>query len=49
VLEDVIDGFVSIEAARDHYGVAVKVIDEDAARYEIDEAETGRLRSGASG
>ena len=24
VLEDVIDGFVSIEAARDHYGVAVK-------------------------
>ena len=23
VLEDVIDGFVSIEAARDHYGVAV--------------------------
>ena len=48
VLEDVIDGFVSIEAARDHYGVAVKVIDEDAARYEIDEAETGRLRA-ASG
>ena len=43
-----IDGFVSIEAARDHYGVAVKVIDEDAARYEIDEAETGTLRA-ASG
>ncbi len=40
-----IDGFVSIEAARDLYGVAVTVIDEDAARYEIDEAETGRLRS----
>ncbi len=50
VLEDVIDGFVSIEAARELYGVAVSVIDEDAARYEIDEAETGRLRAdGAPG
>jgi N-methylhydantoinase B len=45
VLDDVIDGFVSIEAARDLYGVAVSVVDEDAARYEIDEGETGRLRS----
>jgi hypothetical protein len=41
----VIDGFVSIEAARELYGVVVSVIDEDAARYEIDEAETGRLRA----
>ena len=47
VLEDVIDGFVSIEAARDVYGVAVSVVDEDAAAYEIDEAETTRLRAGS--
>jgi N-methylhydantoinase B len=45
VLEDVIDDFVSIEAARDHYGVAVNVTDEDAARYEIDQAESERLRA----
>ena len=45
VLEDVIDGFVSIEKAREHYGVAVSVIDEDAARSEIDAEETSRLRS----
>ena len=45
VLEDVIDGFVSIEAARDVYGVAVSVVDEDAAAYEIDEEETARLRA----
>jgi N-methylhydantoinase B len=44
VLEDVIDGFVSVEAARDVYGVAVRLVDEDAGAYEIDEAETGRLR-----
>ena len=45
VLEDVIDGFVSIDAARELYGVAVRVVDEDAAHYEIDEEETRRLRT----
>ena len=45
VLEDVIDGFVSAEAAREVYGVAVRVVDEDAAAYAIDEAETARLRA----
>jgi N-methylhydantoinase B len=44
VLEDVIDGLVSIEAAGKLYGVAVVAVDEDAALYEIDEAETARLR-----
>ncbi len=44
VLDDVIDGFVSIEAARELYGVAVRVVDEDAARYEIDQALTAELR-----
>ena len=45
MLEDVIDGFVSTEAARDHYGVAVNVIDEGAARYEIDQSESEKLRA----
>jgi N-methylhydantoinase B len=49
VLEDVIDGFVSVEAARDVYRVAVVVVDEDAALYEVDEAETARLRGADSG
>jgi N-methylhydantoinase B len=48
VLEDVIDGFVSIEAALDVYRVAVVVVDEDAAVYEVDEEETARLRDGDS-
>jgi N-methylhydantoinase B len=44
VLDDVIDGLVSIDAARDLYGVAVRAVDEDAAIYEVDEEETARLR-----
>jgi N-methylhydantoinase B len=44
VLEDVIDGFVSLDNARELYGVAVRVVDEDAARYEIDHETTSRLR-----
>ena len=46
VLEDVVDGFVSSEAARALYAVAIRVVDEDAALYEIDEEETARLRAG---
>ena len=42
---DVIDGFVSLQAARDVYGVAVDVLDEDALAYEINGAETARLRA----
>ena len=49
VLEDVIDGFVSIEAARDVYRVAVVVVDEDAALYEVDEVKTAQLRGADSG
>jgi N-methylhydantoinase B len=48
VLDDVIDEFVSIEAARDLYGVAVRCVDSDAALYEVDAEETRRLRAGAS-
>jgi hypothetical protein len=44
VLEDVVDGLVTIEAAAALYGVAVVADDEDAARYHVDEAATARLR-----
>jgi N-methylhydantoinase B len=40
VLRDVRDGYVSIAAARDSYGVAI-----DPATMTIDEAETARLRA----
>jgi N-methylhydantoinase B len=45
VLDDVIDGLLSIGKARDVYGVAVEEIDPDALEYEIDESETARLRA----
>ncbi len=45
VLEDVIDEFVSIEAARELYGVEVRCVDADAALYEIDVEATARLCS----
>ena len=41
VLDDVQDGFVTLAAARDDYGVAI-----DASGQCIDEAETARLRGG---
>jgi N-methylhydantoinase B len=47
VLDDVIDGFVSVEAARTLYGVVVRLIDEDAAHYEIDLEETASVRRAA--
>ena len=40
VLADVRSGYVSIERARDVYGVAI-----DTDRWEVDEAETARLRT----
>ena len=40
VLEDVADGYVSVERARKDYGVVVREIDPDLAEYEIDEAAT---------
>jgi N-methylhydantoinase B len=44
VLEDVADGYVSIERARKDYGVVVREIDPDMAEYEIDEASTAAER-----
>jgi N-methylhydantoinase B len=45
VLEDVIDELLSLEKARDVYGVAIEAIDPDALEYRIDEEETARLRA----
>jgi N-methylhydantoinase B len=45
VLEDVIDGYVTIAKARDVYGVLVEELDPDALLYRIDEDETQRLRA----
>ena len=47
VLEDVIDGYVSIDAARELYGVASASSTRTPRCYEIDEEETARLRAGA--
>jgi N-methylhydantoinase B len=40
VLEDVIDGFITLETAREVYGVIIKVKDEERLIYEIDEHAT---------
>jgi N-methylhydantoinase B len=45
VLDDVIDGLLSMEKARDVYGVAITEVDADALVYEVDDEETVRLRS----
>jgi N-methylhydantoinase B len=45
VLEDVIDGYVTIAKARDVYGVEIEEIDPDALLYELDQQETDRLRA----
>jgi N-methylhydantoinase B len=45
VLEDVIDELLSIEKARNVYGVAIEQIDADALEYRIDHEETDRLRA----
>jgi N-methylhydantoinase B len=44
VLEDVIDEFISLEKARDVYGVVVEVGDAEALDYRIDEEATRALR-----
>lgn len=43
VLEDVLDEYVSLEAAREHYGVVI-----DPETMKVDEAATARLRGGRS-
>ncbi|MEZ5860709.1 MAG: hypothetical protein R3D28_17315, partial [Geminicoccaceae bacterium] len=44
VLDDVIDGYVSIEGAARDYGVVVEAVDPELDDYRIDEAATAKLR-----
>ena len=44
VCEDVTDGYVSIERALIDYGVAIRELDAELARYEVDEHATARER-----
>jgi N-methylhydantoinase B len=44
VLEDVVDGYVSVERAAKDYGVVVRELDAELLQYEIDEAATERER-----
>ncbi|WP_040161888.1 hydantoinase B/oxoprolinase family protein [Mobilicoccus massiliensis] len=45
VLEDVIDGYVSVERAEKDYGVVVEVIDPELDDYRIDAAATSTARA----
>src|SRR5207253_6881429 len=44
VLDDVIDGLLSLEKARSVYGVAIEEVDTEALDYRIDATETAHLR-----
>jgi N-methylhydantoinase B len=44
VLEDVINGYVSVERAREDYFVVIRVLDEDTLQFELDEEKTTELR-----
>ena len=44
VLEDVIDGYVTLERARKDYGVVVKVLDPEIGAYEVDWDATAKER-----
>ncbi len=45
VLEDVIDEFVSLDKARNEFGVVIEPIDPDVFEYRIDEAATTEARA----
>jgi N-methylhydantoinase B len=45
VLEEVIDGFLTLEGARDAYGVVIEAVDQDVHDYRIDEDSTRDLRA----
>jgi N-methylhydantoinase B len=45
VLADVVDGYISLDAARDVYGVVINVVDQDALDWRIDTRETLQLRA----
>lgn len=45
VLDDVVDGYITEEKAREVYGVEITVNDADALDYEVDEEATAELRA----
>jgi N-methylhydantoinase B len=45
VLEDVVDGYVSIERAEKDYGVIVREVDADLCEYEVDEQASEAKRT----
>jgi len=45
VLEDVIDGYVTVERAEIDYGVVITEIDPEIFEYEVDEAATAETRA----
>jgi N-methylhydantoinase B len=45
VLEDVIDGYVSLERAKKDYGVVIRALDEEMLDYEIDQEATEKERA----
>jgi N-methylhydantoinase B len=45
VLEDVMDRFVSVQSARDDYGVVIQVGNVDMLEYTLDHAATAALRA----
>lgn len=45
VLEDVIDDYISLEKARDVYGVVIRPIDPEILQFEIDRKATEALRA----
>jgi N-methylhydantoinase B len=45
VLKDVRDGLVSLERARNVYGVSIKLVDDDLAEFALNDAETALLRA----
>ncbi len=47
VLQDLIDGYITLEGARRDYGVVATVLDETLLKYEVDIPATTKLREGA--
>jgi N-methylhydantoinase B len=45
VLEDVIDEWLTVEAAKQYYGVVIKVVDREALDYRIDEKATALAKA----
>jgi N-methylhydantoinase B len=45
VLEDVMDEWLTLDAAREYYGVEINIVDAEALDYRINEKKTAELRA----